>query len=262
MAVPASSSRTGRPRSGGLRASARAHAGVAEHPQARAGDLHDRRVRAGRRARPGQHAERVHGVGHEPVLDPQPVSSALELSSRTAIAPAPRSAVDEASRRGGSTPRTPAIPTELSTVSARRRCAGRRTAAGCRARRSARRPSRGARIARCAASGRGVEAAPRPRARGHAGTPAEVHRADLAADGPDRVERARCSQQRPVGRDARSEQRAHVGGERRGGDDLGAGEVALGHEQEQQVAEVVALVGADEQDAPEKKTLPIEFMKK
>ena len=44
---------------------------------------------------------------------PSSVSSALELSSRTEIAVAPRSAARTASR-----PRAPAIPTEFSTVTA------------------------------------------------------------------------------------------------------------------------------------------------
>ena len=76
---------------------------------------------------------------------------------------------------------------------------------------------------------------------------AQVDRADLAADGPDDVPRL-VAQQRAVGVHAAVEQRAHVGGERGGGDDLRLGDVALGDEQEQQVAEVVALVRADEQD--------------
>ena len=75
----------------------------------------------------------------------------------------------------------------------------------------------------------------------------EVDRSDLAADRPDDVPRL-VAQQRAVGVDAAVEQRPHVGGERRRRDDLGLGDVALGDEQEEQVAEVVALVGADEQD--------------
>ena len=76
----------------------------------------------------------------------------------------------------------------------------------------------------------------------------QVERADLAADGPDDVE-GLLAQQRSVGEDAAVEQRPHVGGERRGRDDLRLGDVALRDEQEEQVAEVVALEGAHEQDA-------------
>ena len=75
---------------------------------------------------------------------------------------------------------------------------------------------------------------------------AQVDAPHLAADRPDRVERLGL-QQRPVGRDLAVEQRAHVGAERRRGDHVGALQVALGDEQEEQVAEVVPLVGADEQ---------------
>ena len=91
-------------------------------------------------------------------------------------------------------------------------------------------------------------AAVRAGRRGHAVGPRQVDGADLAADGPDRVEPL-ALQQRSVGGDLAVEQRAHVRAERRGGDHVRVRQVALGHEQEQQVAEVVALVRADEEDA-------------
>jgi hypothetical protein len=69
----------------------------------------------------------------------------------------------------------------------------------------------------------------------------------VPADRPDRVEPLGL-EQRPVRRDPPVEQRAHVGAERRRGDDLGDPQVVLGHEQEQQVPEVVALVRSDQQN--------------
>ena len=47
----------------------------------------------------------------------------------------------------------------------------------------------------------------------------------------------------------RSSRARHVRGERGRRDDVAAGQVALGQQQEQQVAEVVTLVGADGQDS-------------
>ena len=83
---------------------------------------------------------------------------------------------------------------------------------------------------------------------GHPVRAPQVDAAHLPADGPDRVERL-VPQQRGVGRDPAVEQRPHVGAERRGGDDVGAFQVALGDEQEEQVAEVVPFVRADEEHA-------------
>jgi hypothetical protein len=82
----------------------------------------------------------------------------------------------------------------------------------------------------------------------------QVDGADLAADRPDRVEGLRA-QQRGVAGDFAVEQRGHVGAERRARHGLGVRQVALGHVQVQQVAEVVALVGPDKQDPGRRRRL-------
>ena len=214
---------------------------MAQLPQPRAGDLDDRGVGAAFALGGVLPADRVHGVGQEPVLDPQLASVACSNCRR-----APRSTSPRAARRPPAR-RAPPIPIEFSTVTAPA-LRGYADGSGMYGDARATPPLACRRISVCSSGQAASNSAHASGLRGHLVRAPHVNSAHLPADRPDRIERL-VAQQRPVGGDVPVEQCAHVGAERRGRGDLGTVEVPLGHAQKQQVAEVVALVGADEQDA-------------
>ncbi len=168
------------------------HPRVPEHPQPPARDLHDR---ASRR-RPGGPGRRTPSAwtasGASACSTPRSVSRALDGRSRTVTLFAPRSAATIASRRGDSTVRAPAIPTELSTVTAPA-LSGNANGSGMYGDTGGGPPVASRRIATASRRRARDEAPPLGRARRHLVRPAQVDAADLPADGPDRVEALRAA---------------------------------------------------------------------